>query len=167
MDPMFVKEQHQDDQYGNSQWMEVNAYNSPYTQSPAHKYNAFGFTMGPSYEMSHEMPMENRPMPPLYTTHQPQQSLIAAQWPNMIINPSTGKAPPPMAVPPLLAPVSSFAATHSLPPLTTPILTSLARRKLTDQDRQRMCQYHDENPTVKQTEIGGKPYPALNFKSVY
>jgi hypothetical protein len=26
---------------------------------------------------------------------------------------------------------------------------------LTDQDRRRMCQYHEENPSVKQTEIGG------------
>jgi hypothetical protein len=28
---------------------------------------------------------------------------------------------------------------------------------LTDQDRRRMCQYHEDNPTVKQTEIGGTP----------
>jgi hypothetical protein len=169
---MLVKEQHQDDQYGNQQWnMEpLNDYHSPHTQSPAHEYNAFGFTMGPSHGMSHGMPMEpnyNRPMPPLYTTHQPQQSLIAAQWPSMIINPSTSNPPPPMAAPPPLAPVSSFAATHSLPPLTTPIPTPSARRTLTDQDRRRMCQYHDENPTVKQTEIGGEPYPTSNFKSVY
>ncbi|MCJ1317733.1 hypothetical protein MMC15_003060 [Xylographa vitiligo] len=154
MDPMLAKEQHQDDRYGNSQWMEGNDYHSPYTQSPAHEYNAFGFTMGSSHEVSHEMPMENRSIPPLYITHQPQQSLIAAQWPKMIINPSTSNPPPPMATPSPLAPVSSFAATHSLPPLTTPTPTPSARRKLTDQDRRRMCQYHDGNPTVKQTEIG-------------
>jgi hypothetical protein len=30
------------------------------------------------------------------------------------------------------------------------------RRTLTDSDRRRMCQYPEENPSVKQTEIGGE-----------
>ncbi|KAI9812146.1 MAG: hypothetical protein M1827_004812 [Pycnora praestabilis] len=40
---------------------------------------------------------------------------------------------------------SSSYSTHS---------TSSPRRTLTDADRRRMCLYHEENPTVKQTEIG-------------
>lgn len=33
--------------------------------------------------------------------------------------------------------------------------TSSPRRTLTDADRRRMCIFHEENPNVKQTEIGG------------
>jgi len=33
---------------------------------------------------------------------------------------------------------------------------SVSTETLTDSDRRRMCQYHEENPSVKQTEIGGK-----------
>lgn len=32
------------------------------------------------------------------------------------------------------------------------------RRTLTDEDRRRMCVYHEEHKTAKQTDIGGKRY---------
>ena len=36
-----------------------------------------------------------------------------------------------------------------------PTQTSTPRRTLTDADRRKMCMFHEENPNVKQTEIGG------------
>ncbi|KAL8773016.1 MAG: hypothetical protein Q9209_002036 [Squamulea sp. 1 TL-2023] len=53
--------------------------------------------------------------------------------------------------------VDSVSTPLSAPPPPTPIPTPQSgRRTLTDQDRRRMCQYHEENPSVKQTEIGRK-----------
>lgn len=48
-----------------------------------------------------------------------------------------------------------FAALQQLPTQTIrqPTMPT-ARRTLTDDDRRRMCLYHQENPHVKQTEIG-------------
>jgi hypothetical protein len=46
-------------------------------------------------------------------------------------------------------------------PLTLKV-SSRPRRALTDHDRRRMCQYHVDNPFVKQAEIGGKNPEMLN-----
>lgn len=48
-----------------------------------------------------------------------------------------------------------FTGLHQLPTQTMrhPTMPT-ARRTLTDDDRRRMCLYHQENPHVKQTEIG-------------
>ena len=46
----------------------------------------------------------------------------------------------------------------------TPSGNSTPRRVLTDDDRRRMCEYHESHPGVKQTDIGGTspaPYPPL------
>ncbi|MCJ1284108.1 hypothetical protein MMC26_003439 [Xylographa opegraphella] len=153
MDPMMVKEQAQDEQYGHHQWVDINDYHSPHVQSPANEYNGFGYMAN-----SHALPMESsygRSIQSSYSMHQSQQSMMPTQWPSMLTNPSSNaSSPAPIQVPPPLAPISTFATVHSLPPLTTPVPTASARRTLTDQDRRRMCLYHEENPTVKQTEIG-------------
>ena len=155
MDPMMVKENHHDGDYGNSQWVEINDYHSPHVESPSQEYNAFGYMSS-----AHGIPMEpayNRPLHhPLYSTHQSPHSLITTQWPSMLTNPSNHTQPTVPTPPPPLAPVSTLTTAHPLPPLTTPVPQSTARRTLTDLDRRRMCQYHEDNPTVKQTEIGGK-----------
>jgi len=55
----------------------------------------------------------------------------------------------------------------SIPTTATPVTISddsTPRRVLTDDDRRRMCEYHESHPGVKQTEIGGMspaPYPPL------
>ena len=41
------------------------------------------------------------------------------------------------------------------PPQWPTMLSKSSRKILTDDDRRRMCQYHEDNPKVKQTEIGG------------
>ena len=153
MDPMMVKEHHQEEHYSSHQWVDFAEYHSPHANSPANEYTGFGYMSS-----SHGLPLESlygRPIPPVYSTLQPQQQSVTTQWPSMLTNPSSNP-PPQMPTTPALAPVSTFATTHSLPPLTTTVPAQSARRTLTDQDRRRMCLYHEENPTVKQTEIGGK-----------
>ena len=147
-----------DEDYGGGQWVEINGYNSAH-QSPIHEYNSYGF-ISPTH-----LPLEptyNRTIPPPYSAHQPLQPLVMPQWPSQLTNPSNS-APPAVPGPPPLAPLSTMTSAHPLPP---PLVSSSApttnqRRTLTDQDRRRMCQYHEDNPTVKQTEIGGKPCTRL------
>jgi hypothetical protein len=69
----------------------------------------------------------------------------------MLTNPATYTAPP-VAIPPASAPVVKGNGTK-LPAIHA---TPSPRKTLTDSDRRRMCQYHEENPSVKQTEIGGE-----------
>lgn len=158
MDPMMVKEEHHDGEYGNSQWMEIHDYHSPQVQSPVHEYTGFGY-MSPHHGMPLE-PVYNPPMPLSYQSHHPAPPLITAQWPSMLTNPSNNgpamiSAASILPSPPL-APISTYSLAHSLPQPTAPVPVPSARRTLTDQDRRRMCQYHEDNPSVKQTEIGGK-----------
>lgn len=150
----MVKEHSHDEQYSSNQWGDINDYHSPQGSSPTHEYNGFGYMSAP-----HGLPLDSsygRSIHPAYSMHQPQQSIITTQWPSMLTSPSTNA--PLRSVPPqpALAPISTFAIAHSLPPLTAPVPATTARRTLTDQDRRRMCIYHEENPTVKQTEIGGE-----------
>ena len=162
MDPIPVKEEHYDGEYGNQQWLEINDYHSPHLHSPAHEYSGFGYMSSP-----HGIPMEptfQRAMPLSYSTHQQQPpSLMTAPWPSMLTNPSRNHPPAlsiqPIQSPPPLPPTSTFPTIHSLPPTVNPLPVPSARRTLTDQDRRRMCQYHEDNPTVKQTEIGGEQRP--------
>jgi len=89
-----------------------------------------------------------------HTAHQQLLPLIMPShptWPSMLTNPASYSAPP-VAIPPASAPVVKGNGTK-LPAIHA---TPSPRKTLTDSDRRRMCQYHEENPTVKQTEIGGK-----------
>ena len=78
--------------------------------------------------------------------HHPQVPMLimpSHTWPSMLTNP-VSYAPPPLPTP----------AVAPLPP-TKPLRTSSTpRRTLTDDDRRKMCQYHEENPTAKQVDIG-------------
>ncbi|GAB7351206.1 hypothetical protein MBLNU459_g1645t2 [Dothideomycetes sp. NU459] len=75
-------------------------------------------------------------------------------WPSMLTN-NTSRTNyfAPAATPPQVSAVSST-------PLITPVSASsvrsgsTARRTLSEDERRKMCQYHAENPTKKQTEIG-------------
>lgn len=68
----------------------------------------------------------------------------------MLTNPASYPAPP-VAIPATAAPLLKMTGTK-LPA----IHNASPRKTLTDSDRRRMCQYHEENPSVKQTEIGGE-----------
>jgi hypothetical protein len=137
------------------QWVEIASDHSPH-QSPMHEYNAFGFMSATA------VPLDSvyaRPSHATYTTAMPTlHPLIMPQWPSQITNPSEGGPPTAIPLPRPLAPVSAMTTPHSAPPATPAPAPapSTARRTLTDHDRRRMCQYHEDHPTVKQTEIGGK-----------
>lgn len=79
-------------------------------------------------------------------SHHQLQPLITSQWPGM-----------PM-------PQGAYPGAYSLQPGTAqglaqqkyPHHTPTPRKTLTDADRRSMCLYAEENPTKKQTEIGGE-----------
>lgn len=157
MDSTGMKaEQNRSAQHGGDfsadQWVEIASEHSPH-QSPMHEYNAFAFMSATP------VPLDSvyaRPTHAAYATMPTLHPLIMPQWPSQITNPSEGVPPAVIPLPRVLAPVSAITTPHSAPPATpAPPPPSTARRTLTDQDRRRMCQYHEDHPTVKQTEIGG------------
>lgn len=138
-----------DEDFETGQWVEIASDHSPH-QSPLHEYNGFGFMS------STHVPLDSiytRPIHTSYAANPPLHPLIMPQWPSQITNPSEG---PPAAIPlpRALAPVSAINTPHSAPPAPSAPAPSTARKTLTDQDRRRMCQYHEDHPTIKQTEIG-------------
>lgn len=147
---------------GGDGWVDIShSYNSSQHQSPVYEQSGFGF-MQPVHHGIPQEPMYNnaqrmsQPQPPPNPhPHPPHQQLLPLimpshpTWPSMLTNPASYPAPP-VAIPPASAPLvkgngTKLPAIHATP---TP------RKTLTDSDRRRMCQYHEENPSVKQTEIG-------------
>lgn len=150
MDHSQMRDGYHEDEFNNTGWaMPPHGYHSPNLVSPAHEYGSFNFNQG-------QMPMAN-----VYAgqmQHPSPQAQFPPTWPSMLTNPPHS-APAPMSAQHHMAQMS-YAPPQPLPPLiTNPIPPpaqpqSTSRRTLTDNDRRRMCQYHEENPTVKQTEIG-------------
>lgn len=147
------QQEHFDDQ--TSGWHENAGYN-PHHQSPVQDYNGFSsyapLPMEPLYGTAMHPPHQTHPTP--RTTHPQLQPLIMPQmpqWPSMLTSQSTYQPPlfpsAPVPITPASATPVSATSTHSR-------TSSTPRKTLTDSDRRRMCQYHEENPTVKQTEIG-------------
>lgn len=184
MDPMMGKPPD-----GPYEWSNMHAYHSPPLQSPAHEYGGFGFAVSP-HDMSPESPFGRHPSQ-MYAAPQHPQPVFQPQWPSMLTNASMRPQPPPqhqlqhqhppphppppqhqpqMPLQPPLAPLTTMSAPpQQLTPLTTqpqPQQQPPARRTLTDQDRRRMCQYHEDNPSVKQTEIGGETLPRDFFETM-
>lgn len=174
MDSLVIKiEQHHgahhEEELGSGPWIEIAGDHSPHN-SPLQEYNGFAFMSNTHVPLE---PLYNRPVQPSYSTAQPLQPLVMPQWPSQLTNPSIDSGHPGAFPPPrLLAPISIMPTKPPLPrsastpaPVSAP---STARRTLTDQDRRKMCQYHEDHPTVKQTEIGGmfKCYPALSDRMI-
>lgn len=146
------QEHHQEPGYGyhdaNSQhWVEGNTGYHSHHQSPVQEHNGFAFQ---------PMPMEpmyaSSSMPPPRTTYQQLQPLITPQWPSMLTSQSSFHTP----LYPSAPIQSAQIVTPQSAPATTGRTSSTPRKTLTDGDRKRMCQYAEEHPTVKQTEIGGE-----------
>ncbi|KAL8736875.1 MAG: hypothetical protein Q9181_002241 [Wetmoreana brouardii] len=159
-DPDYVS--HHADDFDGGQWVHVDDQ-SPH-QSPLNEFN--GFYMPSSSHIAFE-PIYSRPPATTQPSNPPLYPLVVPQWPSQLTNPSI--SPPsstlqssipaptqtPRPIAPLTTPVEPVSAPQSAAPAPAPIPTPPSgRRTLTDQDRRRMCQYHEENPTVKQTEIG-------------
>lgn len=147
-------------EYGSTDgWVDMNHnYNSSQQQSPIFEHGGYGFMQPLQHNGLPESSYSQRilqPLPP-HTTHQQLQPLIMPSnptWPSMLTNPATYNAPPiaiPASAPPLIkGNGTKLPAIHATPS---------PRKTLTDSDRRRMCQYHEENPTIKQTEIGGEKH---------
>lgn len=144
--------------YGsNDGWVDINnGYNSSQNQSPIYEHGGFGFIQpiqnglpsDPSFA-----PQRIPQPPPVHTTHQQLLPLIMPShptWPSMLTNPASYSTPP-VAIPPASAPPLVKGNTPKLPAIHA---TPSPRKTLTDSDRRKMCQYHEDNPSVKQTEIG-------------
>ena len=137
-------------EYAGSHWVELSGFQASPHQSPANDYSGFNFVQAP-----HSLATE----PPLHHMNPPTQSmqalrpLVVPPWPSTLTSQSSF-TPPVLPAVPITTPISAASShsTHS---------TSSPRRTLTDDDRRRMCLYHEENPTVKQTEIGGKSGPII------
>jgi hypothetical protein len=147
----------------NAGWVDMNnSYSSSQNQSPIYENGSY---MLPFQHQS--LPTESSFPPPRmhsqnppshYSTHQQLLPLIMPNhsqttWPSMLTHPVTSSNPP-VAISP--APAQPPQAKGNPPKLPAIHTGPSPRKTLTDSDRRRMCQYHEENPSVKQTEIGGK-----------
>ena len=127
--------------------------------SPMPEYHGFDFNhhqapmpIEPSYSM---------PRPPPYAAGVPQMPppLIMPHngvWPSMLASQSQqGSYQPPALLPavPVQTPVSASTGSDVTP---TSAKTTTSRRKLTDDERRQMCLEAEQNPTMKQTQIGGR-----------
>jgi hypothetical protein len=157
---------HQQNEYGNGQWGDIGGGYSnggaQHNTTPMHEYTGYHFETPPVMPIE---PAYTVPRPPPYTAHQQLQPLhpliTMAPWPSMLTSQS-GYSPPVVPTAPLVTPVSASTASTTVTPVTT-TGGSTPRRTLTDDDRRRMCEYHESHPGVKQTEIGGTS-PALRHR---
>ena len=127
------------------QWQNINMFSSssPRLPSPVNGYSNFN--------------MPGLPVEPMYGTTQPARAshqrlepLIMPQWPSMLINKSNYATPLYSSAPITTMPPSTPLSSNSSRTPSTP------RKTLTDDDRRQMCVFHEKNPNVKQTEIGGE-----------
>jgi hypothetical protein len=162
----------QDGTYANSHWMDMNSYNTMAMSGYGGEYyippvthglpsESIGGHMPPPpmpHQMQHQQQQQqqqqqqhysNQLPPPLII---PTQSRPAVSWPSLQTNPGQSHSAPPVAIPPRSSQPPSLKHQPKLPSLTT----SQPRRTLSTEDKRRMCQYAEENPTLKQTEIGAK-----------
>ncbi|KAL1961340.1 hypothetical protein VTO42DRAFT_68 [Malbranchea cinnamomea] len=136
----------QDHDFSAPQWVDLGGFNQPQHHSPMQDFNPYVFGSSPVMQMEQAYSMS---IPQPYTAQQLLPLTMPPPWPG-IISTQPGFAPVPLAP---IPPMQSLGApqrihTPHFPTAPTP------RRTLTDADRRRMCLYHEENPNVKQTEIG-------------
>lgn len=148
----------QDNSYANDSWVDMNSFQH---QTSMPEYGA-GFTYMPPIT-THGLPPTTQPlpseslsrMPPPPTPQQPQTThaqlpmlmMSHAAWPSMLTNPNSYS--PSIPMPSHGAPLKPAR----LPAIQT---SSQPRKTLTDDDRRAMCQYAEDHPGVKQTDIGAR-----------
>ncbi|KAF1971969.1 CenpB-DNA-bind-domain-containing protein [Bimuria novae-zelandiae CBS 107.79] len=144
---------HQDSYEDHTGWAHSGPYD-PHHQSPVQDFNQFNYgpiPMEPIYSNAIQPPPQHRTaysqLHPLIMPHVQNNP-----WPSQLTSQSTYVPPivhpAPVPITPVSATPVSATSTHSGRTSSTP------RKTLTDADRRRMCQYHEDHPTVKQTEIG-------------
>ncbi|RMZ82749.1 hypothetical protein DV738_g1569, partial [Chaetothyriales sp. CBS 135597] len=123
-----------------------------------------GFDFSQQHQPQAPMPIEpsySIPRPPPYSAGVPQMPppLIMPHngvWPSMIASQSQQGAYQPPALLPALPPQTPISAGTVSDTTPTSAKTSTSRRKLTDEERRQMCLEAEQNPTMKQTQIGAK-----------
>ncbi|KAI1164081.1 hypothetical protein F5B18DRAFT_616876 [Nemania serpens] len=146
-----------DASYSNSPWVGIHAYNHiPLANYQDEYYGMQHMTHGmPSESLGGHLapsPFTQNIQPNNYPSHlpPPPPPLIPAPgqvpWPSLQTNPSQSYQSP--------VPIPSVSAPPRQQPKLPTINTSQPRRTLTDQDRRDMCKFADENPGVKQHDIG-------------
>lgn len=129
-------------------------YGSSQQQSPVNQIPSYqGFGYGPSPIMRMD-PSYSVSIPPPYTSL--PLALSSQPWPSMLatqphfLDPTIPPPPPPQA-----QTSTSIPIPQSVPSIRKSLSgASTPRRTLTDEDRRRMCLYHVENKSAKQTDIG-------------
>lgn len=141
----------QENEYGSSPWVDMGGFEPPPLHSPPMPdFNTFSY--GPAPVMPME-PAYSMSIPPPYTAL--HLSMPSYPWPSMLTTQSNFSD---STLSPAPAPTLSIPRPAPIRPLRTGSASSgpTPRRTLTDEDRRRMCLYHEENKTAKQTDIGGK-----------
>ncbi|KAL2168658.1 hypothetical protein VTG60DRAFT_7002 [Thermothelomyces hinnuleus] len=146
--------------YAPENWVDMSSFQNQTTMPD------YGTGYGFMPPITHGLPSESLgrmppPPPPPQPLHQqspathtqlPMLMMPHATWPSMLTNPNNYGPPhsaPPVPIPSIAAPLK----TSKLPAIQT---TSQPRKTLTDEDRRAMCQYAEDHPTAKQTDIGAR-----------
>ncbi|KAL6713375.1 hypothetical protein ACLMJK_008840 [Lecanora helva] len=152
---------HHEEDFGGGHGMVGVAGDHSQHQSPSNEYGGFAFATSAH---AHVESVYDRPVQTSFASPQPLHPLVTMpQWPSQITNPSESSPPAPMPLQhrPIL-PLSKTSPVETIPPMPVPTPapskithpTNTSRKTLSDSDRRRMCEYHSDNPSVKQTEIG-------------
>lgn len=140
----------QESDYGSSPWVDLGTFEPPSHHSPPlPDFHSFGYGSSPIMPME---PAYSMSIPPPYSAL--HLTMPSPPWPSML---TTQSAFPESTLSPTPAPTLSIPQPPPLRPIhTAPTAVGpTPRRTLTDEDRRRMCLYHEENKTAKQTDIGG------------
>lgn len=129
----------------------------PYNQQHASPDSDYG-----SYNYNATLP---QPQPFTYSPYTPRQgpTLLTTPLPSQFINQLSYQTPVHGHPPPLLTSFGNAHANAMAQPVSAPPIVPSSgrphaptpRRTLTNADRRRMCLYKRDNPTKKQTDIGG------------
>lgn len=156
-DPNHEQSSEQHGNYSNDVWggIPANSYSSPQQTLPIYEYQNYQFSNhGLTLSLPDESAFARMPPPPAQQ-HQ-QQTLLpllpAPAWirsmpamPSMLTNPGGYQARP-VTIPP------NSARSRAPKSASGPV----PRRTLNDDDRRHMCQIHEDNPSIKQAEIGSE-----------
>ncbi|KAH0830892.1 hypothetical protein FOPE_02000 [Fonsecaea pedrosoi] len=157
--------------YGQNGWIGVpnnmpngipNGYStSPQTTiSPMQEFPQFEY----HHQHQHNTPMPMEPAYPIQrpspfaSSHAPMPPPLVMPnnvlWPSMLASQPQGSYQPSiLPAAPMQTPLSAGSTSDMTP---TSAKTNTSRRKLTDEERRQMCIEAEQNPTMKQTQIGAK-----------
>ncbi|KAL9085563.1 MAG: hypothetical protein Q9159_004661 [Coniocarpon cinnabarinum] len=153
----------------NDHWMERSSYGGQ-QHSPMEEYSQYGFASSPPSQSGYMtasmhpsrpalQPIVTTPWPSVLASHQNQQQQQQQhqqqQHPHQDVYSAQAHSVHAIHLPQPMQTSPASASPHTASGYTSQATTT-PRRTLTDNDRRKMCQYHQEHPTKKQTEIGGE-----------